>query len=63
MARAKTTDRDAESSPLLWFGWMLAALDRGDYARAADCQAELNQLGWRVSRIRDRKPAGKGVAR
>jgi hypothetical protein len=34
---------------------------RGDYARAAEVQRELKDLGWVVTRRRPRADAGKGV--
>lgn len=58
-------DRDVADSPLLWFGWMLNALDRGEYARAGDCQAELDRLGWKVTRRRrpNARKAAEGATR
>lgn len=48
-----------EDHPLVWFGDLLASFERGDFARAAECQAELDRLGWRV----DRKPRRKARQR
>ncbi|WP_165253828.1 hypothetical protein [Paludisphaera soli] len=44
-----------EESPILWFGEMLLAVDRGDFDRAAECQRELTRLGWRVDRRKPRQ--------
>jgi len=39
----------------VWFVDLYEAAKSGDYARAAQAQAELDRLGWRV----DRKPRRK----
>lgn len=46
-AAARTDD-----SAIGWFGLMLVAAGRGDYARAAHAQEQLAQLGWAVSRTK-----------
>ena len=52
-----------EESPILWFGEMLIALDRGDFDRAAEFQRHLAGLGWHVTRRKPRRKAdGQGVA-
>jgi len=49
-----------EDHPLVWFGDLLASFERGDFGRAALCQAELGRLGWRVDRKTRRKPRAEG---
>jgi hypothetical protein len=56
-----------EDSPIAWFGELLVAVDRGDFARAAKSQRELSRLGWRVRRQRsprtlDPAPAHRAAA-
>ncbi|MDR3618223.1 MAG: hypothetical protein P4L85_02660 [Paludisphaera borealis] len=48
-----------EESPILWFGELLLAIDRGDFDRAAECQRQLARLGWRVDRRKPRQAARK----
>jgi hypothetical protein len=50
-----------EDSPIAWFGELLLAIDRGEYSRASQAQAQLRRLGWRVARCRLR-PRGKEAA-
>ncbi len=59
MSDSQTLDEPATEHPApVWFVAMYEAVERGDYARAADYQAELARLGWRV----DRKPRRKARA-
>jgi hypothetical protein len=41
-----------EDSPVVWFSEMLIAIERGDFRRAAESQAELVRLGWEVKQRR-----------
>lgn len=45
-----------EDSPIAWFGEMLLSIDRGDFRRASEAQAELTRLGWSVTRQKAGKP-------
>jgi hypothetical protein len=55
MSRSKPPDSfRPEESPIAWFGEMLIAIDRGDFERAAESQRELDRLGWRVTRKKNR---------
>ena len=51
-----------EESPIAWFGEMLIAIDRGDFERAAESQRQLDRLGWRVTRKKNR-PTPRQIAR
>jgi len=56
---------EAQSEPRdhpapVWFLDLYEADKRGDFARAAAAQAELDRLGWRVDRKPRRKPARQG---
>ena len=59
---------DSSLSPLpedraaVLFAVLDVAQSRGDYARAAEVQRELKELGWVVTRRRPRPDAGKEVS-
>jgi hypothetical protein len=58
-----SSEFDPDACAVGWFGEMLIAADRGDYARAARAKSELDQLGWRVDRKTRTKAAGREAGR
>ena len=63
MSRTKPPDDfRPEESPIAWFGEMLIAIDRGDFERAAESQRQLDRLGWRVNRKRNRPTPRQAAA-
>ncbi len=43
------TDPEIRDSPIYWFVVLTEAKERGDFARAAEAQKELDRLGIRIS--------------
>jgi hypothetical protein len=51
-----------EDRAAILFSALDVAQARGDYARAAEVQRQLRELGWVVTRRRPRPEDGKGVS-
>ena len=47
--KEQSGDFQPEENAVIWFGELTLAADRGNYDHAAECQRQLDRLGWRVS--------------
>ena len=64
MSRRRTEPDEfrPEENPVVWFGELTIAIDRGNLDHAAECQRQLYRLGWRVYPSRTRINAHTAVA-